>query len=130
MDPKIYSIHYLLLELNNIEQMFITRVNVVMKEFQIGNSNISYKGNVLNVEKEIQPVINRLPLIPSEIPMVKYRKSNPNSPSGNKYFNVSRDKILSWLAWLKNNNRYCKDINIDYHTLNILPRNGSMCRGL
>ena len=53
LDPKIESMYHLLPELNDIEEMFIARVHVVMKVFQIGNGNIGYKGNVLNIEQDI-----------------------------------------------------------------------------
>ena len=130
LDPKIESMYHLLPELNDIEEMFITRVHVVMKVFQIGNGNIGYKGNVLNIEQDIQPVINKLPLIPSEMPIFVCRKSNPNSPSGYKDFNVNRDKILRWLVWLKENNRNYRDIIIDFDALNNLPIDGSIYHDL
>lgn len=98
MDPKIDSMCHLLSEINDIEQMFIACVHIAMKAFQIGTGNIEYKSNILNIEQDIQPVINRLLLILSEISMFMCRKSNPNSLSGHKDFNVNRDKILSWLA--------------------------------
>ena len=50
MDPKIDLICHLLPKLNNIEEMFITRVQPVMKVFKLEKGRIDYKGNVLNME--------------------------------------------------------------------------------
>ena len=50
LDPKIELMYYLLPELNDIEEMFIACIHIVMKVFQIGNRNISYKGNIFNIE--------------------------------------------------------------------------------
>ena len=59
------------------------------------------------------------------MPIFVCRKFNPNLPNGYKDFNDSRNKILSWLVSLKNNNRHYADITIDYDALNTLPYDSS-----
>ena len=50
MDPKIDLMYYLLPELNNIKEMFITCIQPMMKVFKLEKGRIGYKGNVLNIE--------------------------------------------------------------------------------
>ena len=87
--------YHLLPELNNIKEIFIPCMYIVIKAFQISNRNISYNENILNIEQDIQPVINKLLLIPSKMLIFVYGKSNPNACNGYKDFNISRNKILS-----------------------------------
>ena len=65
MNLKIDLIYYLLPELNNIEEILITRVQPVMKVFKLEKGRIGYNGNVLNIEQDLQPILDKLPLIPS-----------------------------------------------------------------
>ena len=102
----------------------------VIKVFKLEKGRIGYKGNVLNMEQDLQPVLDKLPLIPSQMPIFVCRKSNPNSPNRYKDFKVSRDKILRWLIWLKHNNRHYTDITIDYDALSTLPADGSIFNDL
>ena len=95
LDQKNELIHHLLPKQNDIEEMLITCTHVVMKVFQIGNGNIGYKGNILNIEQNIQSIINKLLLILSKMLIFACRKSNPNSPNKYKDFNANRNKILS-----------------------------------
>ena len=65
-----------------------------MKVFQIGNSNISCKGNVLNMEQDAQSIIDKLPLTLKELSIFVMRK-NANCDGLNcKDFKVNRNKIL------------------------------------
>ena len=90
MDPKIDSMYHLLPHLSNIEEMFIARVYVVMKVYRLDKGRIGYKGNILNVEQDIQPVINKLPFLPSQMPIFICRKFNPNAPTGYEDFNINQ----------------------------------------
>ena len=63
MDLKINLIYNLLLELNNIEEMFLAHMQPVMKVFKLEKGRIDYKGNVLNIEQDLQPVLDKLLLI-------------------------------------------------------------------
>ena len=63
MDLKINLMYHLLLELNNIEEMFLACVQPMMKVFKLEKGRIDYKGNVLNIEQDLQPVLDKLLLI-------------------------------------------------------------------
>ena len=110
--------------------MFIARVHVVMKVYRLSKGSIGYKGNIINMEQDIQPVINKLPLIPSELPIFVTRKSNPNALYGYKDFMINRENILKWLQFLKKFNKHYKNIEIDYDSLEKLPIDGSIYNDL
>ena len=63
MDPRINEIINVLPKLNDIEEMFIARVHVVIKVYCLSKGSIGYKGNIINMEQDIQPIINKLLLI-------------------------------------------------------------------
>jgi len=94
MDPKLYLISNQLPVLNDIEEMFIAKVHIVMSVYCISKGNIGYKGNVLNMQQDIQSVLTQLPQLPSNLPIFVARKSNPNCPNGYKDFMINREKIL------------------------------------
>jgi len=110
MDPKLYLIYNHLPKLNDIEEMFISRVYVVMSVYRLSKGNIGYKENVLNMQQDVQAVLTKLPQLLSDLPIFIARKSNSNCPNGYKDFIINREKILRWLVFLKNNNEHYKDI--------------------
>ena len=63
LDPKIYLVNNILPTFSNIEEMFIDRIHVVMKVFKLEKGAIGYKGNTLNIQKDLQLVIDKLPLV-------------------------------------------------------------------
>jgi len=82
------------LELNDIEELFISRIHVVMKVYRLEKGNAGYKGNILNMEQDLQTALNKLPLLPSELPVFLVRKSNPSCSNRYKDFRIRRDNIL------------------------------------
>ena len=56
------------------------------------------QGNKLNVEQDVVPVFNKLPLLPENLPMFVARKNNPNAPEGCKDFKINRNNMLTWLV--------------------------------
>ena len=64
IDPKLYDLPTDLPPLNDIEQIMISHVNTVMKVFKLSKGCVRYKGNILNIEQDVQSVIDKLPLIP------------------------------------------------------------------
>ena len=89
--------YYLLPELNKIEEMLITCMQPVIKVLKQEKGRIYYKGNVLNMEQNLQPILGKLLLIPSQMLIFTCRKSNANSHKGCKDFKLNRDRILQWL---------------------------------
>ena len=82
------------------------------------------------MQQDVQSVLTKLPLLPSDLPVFVARKPNPNCPNGYKDFIINRERILRWLVFLKNNNEHYKDIEIDYVVLQNLPVNGSIFHSL
>ena len=70
--------------------------------------------------------MNKLPLLPTKIPIFIAHKSVPNNPNECKEFIISRERLLQWLVFLKNNNEHCKDIEINNHMLSTLLMNSSI----
>ena len=54
------------------------------------------------------------------------QRQSENDPNEFRDFTVRRDRVAAALSWLKNNNKYYENINIDYATIQSLPENGSV----
>ena len=106
--------------------MLISRVHVVMKCYRLESGSIGCKGNVLNLEQNIQKTFNSLPLSASELPIVILRKNSINNTNGFKDFKARRWAIRKWLIFLKNNNALYNDIEINEANLSLIPVNGDM----
>lgn len=63
LHPKSYLINNILPPINDIEEMFLARIHVVMTAFKLEKGALGYKGNVLNMQQDLQRVIDKLPLI-------------------------------------------------------------------
>ena len=124
MDPFLWAALCSLLKLTDIEEMLIARVHVVMKVCRLSKGNVGCKGNTLSVEQDIDMVIQKLPMIPEELPIFAARKPNPSNANGCKDFKINKQNIMTWLKFLKENNKNCMDINIDEHALDHLPNEG------
>ena len=64
IDPMLHLTYNKLPDLNDIEQIFISLVNAVMKVYHLSKSNIRCKENVFNMQQDIQEVIRKLPRLP------------------------------------------------------------------
>ena len=125
-DPESTKIMLLLPKLTDIEEMFIARVHVVMKVYRLSKGVAGCQGNMLNVEQDVVPVFNKLPLLPENLPTFVARKNNPNAPGDYKDFKINRNNMLTWLVWLKQNSSNYADIIIDMDALSQLPIDGTM----
>ena len=94
MDPKLYLVCNQLLKLTGIEEMFIARVYAVTSAHRLSKENIGYEGNTLNVQQDMQLVLTKLPLLPSNLPVFVAHQFNPNSPSRCKDFIINRERTL------------------------------------
>jgi len=65
-----------------------------MKVYKLDKGRIDYKENILNIEQDLPPIMNKLSIIPSKLPVFICRKSNPNLPPRYKNFKINRNNIL------------------------------------
>ena len=126
MDPWVEYSHLGLAKLNEIEQMLISQIHPYMKLFRLNGGGIGYKGSVLNVEQDISQLVESLPLLPEDLPCFVVQKPNSASPLGFREFKVNRENIRRWLIFLKANNRYYVNIEINMENIRGLPEDGSI----
>ena len=112
MDPWPRLDHLLLPKLNSIEEMLIALVHPFMRVYRLDGGQLGYKGRVANLEQDTYSFARILPHLPSELPCFIVRKPNVNSPSGHHDFKVNRENIMTWLHFLKENNRFYADIDL------------------
>ena len=67
MDSKLCRIINDLSILNDIEEIFIARVHIVMAVYLLSKGTISYKGNILNIQQDMQSVLNKLKRLMEEV---------------------------------------------------------------
>ena len=71
----------------------------------------------------------RLPHDPSSLDLLIDRRYSEDG-SNFQDFHVRRGKVTRTLHWLKANNKFYSDINIDDEILQTLPENGSIAEKL
>ena len=103
MDPELEFTKLMLHlpKLTDIEEMSIARVHVVMKVCRLSKGDIGHQGNMLNMEQDIISVVNKLPLLPEDFPVLVARKNDPSSPGDCKDLKINKENVLTWLVWLK-----------------------------
>ena len=112
--------------LTEIEEMFISRVHVVMQAYRLKGGRMGYKGNVLNIEQDVKKTLETLPLSPNQLPVIIVRMKNQQNEEGFKDFRVRRNAILQWLYFLKAKNHLYRDLNIDLDAAQNLPVDGDI----
>jgi len=99
--------------------MLISRVMPLMSIYRLPHGQLGYKGHVLNLPQEVGTFATTLPRKPSELDIILVRREG--SQDSHQDFRVRRSVLLAVLLWLKQNNKYYRDIAIDQATLNTLP---------
>lgn len=107
MDPG--SMPDELKQLNDTEEQLIGRVKVVCSVYKLkGGGQYGYSGSVINFQQDTSQLARKLPTHPSKsLTIVVAKGTNKDR------FKVSALKIRSALVWLKTNNTYYQDIEID-----------------
>ena len=97
MDPRIDETLNLfkLPKLNDIEELFISRVHVVMKACRLAKVSVGHEGNVMKLELDMQPLINKLPFIAADLPVLIVRKL-ADSNNSNVYKDFKVNKKNTW----------------------------------
>ena len=120
MDPGIVPEQ--LRGLTQVEEMLISRVCPIMRVYRKHGGQRGYKGHVLNLPQDVQSFLNRLPSQVADLPVMVVRRHGADNT--HKDFTVRRHKVLEALLWLKTNNPFFKDIEIDRQVIQSLPENG------
>ena len=107
--------------LTQVEEMLIARVSPIMYVYRKHGGQRGYKGHVLNLSQDVQSLLDKLPQNVSNLPILILRHLGTNDTYSD--FTVNRQKVLSALLWLKQNNPYYRSIEIDYAIIEQLPEN-------
>ena len=120
MDPGIVPEQ--LRGLTKVEEMLISRVCPIMRVYRKHGGQRGYEGHVLNLPQDVQSFLNRLPSQVADLPVMVVRRHGADDT--HKDFTVRRHRVLEALLWLKTNNPFFKDIEIDRQVIQSLPENG------
>ena len=105
-----------------MEEMLIARARPIMTIYRKHGGQRGYRGHVLNLPQNIEQFIKTLPVSVSALPilLVKQKGVDNTEPQ----FRVRRSKVLDALLWLKANNTFYSDIDINHECISTLPENG------
>lgn len=121
MDPK--SLPEELKNLSEMEKMIIALVHPIISVYRIKGAQHGYTSNVINFYQNVSNFTQQLPHRPEDIPaFIVIDKDTQSGTQG--HFKVNKDSILNALTWLKKNNPYYNDIEINEEYLKIYPKNG------
>ena len=105
--------------LAQVEEMLIARACPIMSVYRKHGGQQGYHGHILNLPQNINSFIRTLPVSVSSLPILLIRRNGAHNTAS--YFRVRQSKVLNALVWLKANNRFYHDIEIDYNHLSTLP---------
>ena len=120
MDPG--SVPACLQNMTQIEELLIARACPIMTVYHKHGGQLGYSGHVLNLPQNIQQFINKLPVKVNELPILTLTRQGATNTHHS--FRVRREKVLHALQWLKHNNRFYHDIEIDLEAVGCLPLDG------
>lgn len=116
--------------LSPLEELLIAQVHPVMSIYKTKGQQLHYSGQIINFPQDVKSFSLRLPNIPASINSMMVVRKQGKEANDHTDFIVSASKIKSALIWLKNNNEYYRDIEIDYQALSTLPENESLLNTL
>ncbi|CAG8821419.1 19353_t:CDS:1 [Gigaspora margarita] len=103
--------------LTEIEEMLIAQIFSVVSVYYLCGGQYAYCGNVINFPQDIKEFMTRLSRHPSSLDILIVRRQSARGSLSFRDFNVRRAKVERALRWLKENNRYYTNINVDYEVL-------------
>ena len=105
-----------LIGLSFAEQMLIQKLSVYIPVFHLKNGNTAIRGHCCCFIQDITSVCRDLPRKTLDIvKVIRYQKRDDSTQITN--LKVRRKKVLDALYWLKEHNKYYKDININQENL-------------
>ena len=112
-------------DLTDIEEMLISQIFPVVSVYKLPRGQYAYQENVINFSQDVKEFITHLLRDPSLLDLLIVQHYTENE--SNFYdFQVHQEKIICALQWLKANNIFYCDIDIDDNILQALPINGSI----
>ena len=96
--------------------MLISAVIPIMTIYRLPHGQYGYRGHVINLPQDLTTFATSLILI--------VRKEG--SDCTHRDFRVRKSVVLGALLWLKHHNKYYRNVNIDYDSLNELPEDGNL----
>ena len=101
--------------LTQVEEILISAVMPMMSLYRLPLGQYGYSGYVVNLPQDVSTFVTSLPRLPSDIDVILVRKGGASQT--HKDFRVRRSKIPMTLQWLKQNNKYYHNINLDHSCL-------------
>ena len=104
--------------------MLISAVMPFMSIYRLPHGQYGYKGHVINLPQDITTFVSRLPRLPSELDILLVRKEGSDNTHCD--FRVRKLVVLRALKWLKQHNKFYRNIEINQDALDQLPEDGSL----
>ena len=104
--------------------MLISAVIPIMTIYRLPHGQYGYRGHVINLPQDLITFATSLPRLPKELDILIVRKEG--SDCTHRDFRVRKSVVLGALLWLKHHNKYYRNVNIDYDSLNELPEDGNL----
>ena len=120
MDPV--RVPPLLANMTQLEELLIARACPIMTVYHKHGGQLGYSGHAFNLPQNIQQFIHKLPVKVNELLILTVTKQGAANTYHN--FRVHREQVLNVLLWLKHNNKYYTDIEIDLESVQCLPVDG------
>ncbi|KAK3907787.1 ATP-dependent DNA helicase [Frankliniella fusca] len=123
MDPG--SVPVELKDLSFVEEQLISQVHPVIAVFKLKGIQYGYSGNVINFCQDVNSFTKQLPMKLKDLPSILTVKFD-NKVSNAHYFRVRAEKVVNALKWLKANNPWYADIEINEENLQLLPEDDNV----
>ncbi len=104
--------------------MLISTVMPLMSIYRLPHGQYGYKGHVINLPQDVTSFASSLPRNTKNLDVLIVRKHG--SDNTNKDFRVRCSVVLHALLWLKQHNKYYRDVTIDMEEVKQLPIDGNL----
>jgi hypothetical protein len=111
-------------DLTMIEEMLVSPLLSIMSIFRLSGGQLISRGFVANFTQDIQPLVNVLPRLPKELPILIIKKKDQKNQT--HHFKVNKKRVEIVLKYLCENNEQYKNfgIKISNELIEQLPDDG------
>ena len=110
--------------LTQLEEMMIAQAHPVITVYAVRGGQRKTKNHVVNFPQNVTRFFNTLPLHPDNVPLIVRRRGVDGA--GHYDFRVRRGVVRQALLWLQANNKWYRNIQIDWAGLGELPDDGNL----